>query len=144
MNLRFQILPRMGYFIFINCILDGKFRVVLVLCSLLGISRLHFQGKCSVIKALDLRVPPKLPHPRRTNNDAIVYPTGLIRKKSRTQSDPSKIWIRELKESLKTPFSFNENKKVDEIREDNERYVINLFDNITNVIIQPLSKPSVR
>lgn len=99
------------------------------------ISRLHFQGKCSVIKALELRVPPKLSHPRRTNNDAIVYPTGLIRKKRRTQSDPSKIWIRELEESLKAPFSFNESKKVDEIRGDNERYVINLFDNFTNVII---------
>ena len=90
------------------------------------ICRLRFQGKCSVIKALDLRTPPTLPRPRRTMNDDISYPTGVIRKKRRTQSDPSKIWIRELEESLKTPFSFNESKKVDENRDGNERYVNNL------------------
>ena len=99
----------------------GQFRLVFVLCSFSVICRLHFQGKCSVIKALDLRVPPKLPRPRRTTNDDIIYPTGVIRKKRRTQSDPSKIWIRELEESLKTPFSFNESKKVDEHRENSER-----------------------
>ena len=102
-------------------ILGDQFRLVFVPCSFSLIRRLHFQGKCSVIKALDLRMPPKLPRPRRAMNDDIIYPTGVIRKKRRTRSDPSKVWIRELEESLKTPFSFNESKKVDENRKDNER-----------------------
>jgi len=48
---------------------------------------------------------------------------GLIKKKRRAQSDPSKIWMKELHESLKTPYSFDESKKVDDHREDNERWV---------------------
>ncbi|RMX37481.1 hypothetical protein pdam_00023474 [Pocillopora damicornis] len=82
---------------------------------------LCMQGKCSVIKALDLRVPPKPTRLKRVTNDDIYFPSGVLRRKRRTQSDPSKIWRKELKESLKTPFSFNENEMVDENQEDNER-----------------------
>ena len=116
-----HVLIRYFFLISYIDILGGQFRLVFVPFRFSVIFRLHFQGKCSVIKALDLRMPPKLPRPRRTMNDDIIYPTGVIRRKRRTQSDPSKIWIKELEESLKTPFSFNESKKVDENREDNER-----------------------
>lgn len=88
--------------------------------------RFYYQGKCSVIKALDLRVPPKPTRLKRVTNDDIYFPSGVLRRKRRTQSDPSKIWRKELKESLKTPFSFNENEMVDENQEDNERQV-NIF-----------------
>ena len=91
----------------------------------------HCQGKCSVIKALDLRVPPRPTRPRRiTTNGDIYIPLGLLRRKRRTQSDPSKIWIKELEESLKTPFSFNESNKVDENQEDDERQVYYLICNV--------------
>ena len=79
-----------------------------------------FKGKCSVIKALDLRAQLKLPRPRRATNEE-YFPMGLIGRKRRTQSDTSKIWLRELEESLKTPYSFNDSNKVDEHRDENER-----------------------
>lgn len=80
-----------------------------------------FKGKCSVIKVLDLHVPPKLSHSKRVKNKEIHHPLGLTRRKRRIHNDTSKIWVKELHESLKTPYSFAESKKVDEHRCNDER-----------------------
>ena len=48
-------------------------------------------------------------------HDDIYVAMGLT-KKNRSQSDPSKIWRKELEEGLKTPFNFNEKD------DDNEKY----------------------
>lgn len=80
-----------------------------------------FKGKCSVIKVLDLRVPPKLSHSKRVTNEEIHHPLGLARRKRRIHNDTSKIWVKELQESLKPPYSFAESKKVDEHRCNDER-----------------------
>lgn len=76
---------------------------------------LCMQGKCSVIKVLDLRqVEAKQVHSKRITKEGIYYPKGLVRRKNRFQTDISKIWIKELHKSLENSFSFGENKTVDE------------------------------
>ncbi|XP_074636906.1 uncharacterized protein LOC141895065 [Acropora palmata] len=84
---------------------------------------LCIQGKCSVVKVLDLQVPLKLARSRRMTKDEVYYPKGLVRKKNRFLADTSKIWIKELHKSLENSFSFGGTKMVDECYQecDNER-----------------------
>ena len=80
------------------------------------------QGKCSVIKALELRLAGRVTRPRRMTFEELFLAMGAAeRRKSRSLSDPSRVWKRELHKSLKGDFSFTEEKKIDETPEGVEK-----------------------
>jgi hypothetical protein len=72
------------------------------------------QGKCSVVKALDLKLPPGTVGPRKVRFEESYF--AVFGKKGlRSQNSSSDIWKRELEKGFKQAFSFaHQEKKVDE------------------------------
>lgn len=71
------------------------------------------QGKCSVIKALDLHCPPGLFGPKKVTFEDSDF--NLFGKGRRSSVSSAVVWKKELEQSFKQPFSFaNNEKKVDE------------------------------
>ena len=98
------------------------------------------QGKCSVIKALQLRQEGHIARPRRMTFEELFLVMGRAgRRKSRALSDPSRVWRRELQKSLKEDYSFtSDKKKIDETTEGMDRYAT-----YTELTLPPLTRTAI-